>query len=183
MEASNGERKIEEMIQTLEEELAKLRSQRAGISSRIASISQIVHRLKHLCGTGRDLPHPGGDRRPGVTKACRRVLMEARGCPLTIRDVFRAIQTKLSPDTLAHKDPRASVATVLGRLVEYGEVEALTNSEGKRAYRWIDNLGPATQSYELDLPGSFPIDRYPSSTQQAMPDGGEKLPVEKGEQS
>jgi len=35
---------------------------------------------------------------------------------------FKAIQTKLAPVMLAHKDPRASVATILGRLVEYGDL-------------------------------------------------------------
>jgi hypothetical protein len=183
MEANNGEGKIEDVIQTLEKELVKLRAQRASISSRIASISQIALRLKRLCKSAKDLPSPGRDRRPGVTKACRRVLMEARGVPLTIQDVFRAIQTRLAPDILGHKDPRASVATILKRLVEYGEVETLTNSEGKRAFRRIDNFDLTTQSYELILSNSSPSDRFVGSSAERILDSAENLSVERGKKS
>ena len=149
MEATNGEQKIEEVIRVLEEEVAKLRTQRADISRRITRMSQIVLRLKHLCGGGTDRSNTGKGNRPGVTRACRLVLMESRGRFLTIREVFRAIQAKLAPEMLAHKDPRASVATILGRLVEYGEVDITTDDRGKRAYRWIDQDCITRQSYQL----------------------------------
>jgi len=48
--------------------------------------------------------------------------MDSRSHSLNVGEVFQAIRTKLAPVMLAHKDPRASVATILGRLVEYGEV-------------------------------------------------------------
>jgi hypothetical protein len=45
---------------------------------------------------------------------------------------------KYAPAILArHKDPLASVTTVLNRLVEYGEVRSLTNERGRRVWEWI----------------------------------------------
>jgi len=36
-----------------------------------------------------------------------------------------------------HKDPMASVTTVLNRLVDYGEAEAVALNSGRRAWRWV----------------------------------------------
>jgi len=35
-----------------------------------------------------------------------------------------------------HKDPMASVTTVLNRLVDYGEAQAVV-ANGRRAWRWV----------------------------------------------
>jgi len=135
MEISDSQQKIEEVIRLLEVELTKLRAQRADISNRIVSISQIVTRLSNL-NRATECPSQGPDHGPGVTGSCRLVLMESGDRPLTFCEVFSRIQTKLPPDMLACKDPRASVATILGRLVKYGEVYVTTNEKGKRAYQW-----------------------------------------------
>jgi hypothetical protein len=44
---------------------------------------------------------------------------------------------------LRHKDPLASVTTVLNRLVEYGEARAVVNEHGRRAWEWVAEAGPA----------------------------------------
>jgi hypothetical protein len=36
-----------------------------------------------------------------------------------------------------HKDPMASVTTVLNRLVDYGEAQPVVLSSGRRAWQWI----------------------------------------------
>ncbi len=36
-----------------------------------------------------------------------------------------------------HKDPMASVTTVLNRLVAYGEAKAVTVENGRRAWQWV----------------------------------------------
>jgi hypothetical protein len=41
-----------------------------------------------------------------------------------------------------HKDPMASVTTVLNRLVEYGEAQAVLSSSGRRAWRWVADSVP-----------------------------------------
>jgi hypothetical protein len=38
-----------------------------------------------------------------------------------------------------HKDPLASVTTVLNRLVEYGEARAVVGVNGRRAWEWISD--------------------------------------------
>jgi hypothetical protein len=38
---------------------------------------------------------------------------------------------------LRHKDPLASVTTVLNRLVEYGEARSVVGQNGKRAWEWV----------------------------------------------
>jgi hypothetical protein len=79
-------------------------------------------------------------RQPGFTKACRMVLMEA-GRPLSARDVCDQIQERIPPMLARHKDPMASVTTVLNRLVEYGEAQAVLLNNGRRAWRWIAEAG------------------------------------------
>src|SRR5437879_10171803 len=65
-----------------------------------------------------------GGRQPGFTKACRMVLMEAEK-PLGAREVCDQIQQRMPPILIRHKDPLASVTTVLNRLVEYGEARKI----------------------------------------------------------
>src|SRR5208282_5269925 len=78
---------------------------------------------------------PNG-RQPGFTKACRRVLMEVRR-PLGAREVCVELE-RYAPAILArHKDPLASVTTVLNRLVDYGEARSLSNDRGRRVWEWI----------------------------------------------
>jgi hypothetical protein len=44
------------------------------------------------------------------------------------------------PPILArHKDPLASVTTVLNRLVEYGEARTLVRENGRRAWQWVSD--------------------------------------------
>jgi len=64
------------------------------------------------------------------------ILMEA-GRALSARDVCEQIQEKMPPMLARHKDPMASVTTVLNRLVDYGEAQAVVLSNGRRAWKWI----------------------------------------------
>jgi hypothetical protein len=50
-----------------------------------------------------------------------------------------------------HKDPVASVTTVLNRLVDYGEAQAVVLSNGRRAWCWIaDAAAPMNESNIAD---------------------------------
>jgi hypothetical protein len=61
--------------------------------------------------------------------------MESSG-PLLCQQVCNEIKRR-NPATLAkHKDPLASVNTVLNRLAKYGEARIVTNERGKRAWEW-----------------------------------------------
>jgi hypothetical protein len=135
----------QQVVKAAHEELLELVRQRAEIMKRIGTVKQTIAGLADLFGEqllGDDLLElidrkPNG-RQPGFTKACRRVLMEARR-PLGAREVCAELERHF-PDVLArHKDPLASVTTVLNRLVDYGEARSLSNERGRRVWEWISD--------------------------------------------
>jgi hypothetical protein len=62
--------------------------------------------------------------------------MESRH-PLSAREVCEQIQQRIPPVLSRHKDPLASVTTVLNRLVEYGEARSMIRENGRRAWEWV----------------------------------------------
>jgi hypothetical protein len=78
------------------------------------------------------------------------MLMES-GRAMSARDICDYFQQKLPSMLARHKDPMASVTTVLNRLVDYGEAQAVV-SNGRRAWRWVaeaDADAPAASAGEL----------------------------------
>jgi hypothetical protein len=133
----------QQVVRAAHEELLQLLAQRAAIMKRIGTLKQTIAGLANLFGDGvlgDDLLElidrkPTG-RQPGFTKACRRVLMDVKR-PLGAREVCLELE-KYAPAILArHKDPLASVTTVLNRLVDYGEARSLSNERGRRVWEWI----------------------------------------------
>ena len=75
---------------------------------------------------------------PALPRRADRVLMEVRR-PLGAREVCAELE-RYAPAILArHKDPLASVTTVLNRLVDYGEARSLSNDRGRRVWEWISD--------------------------------------------
>jgi hypothetical protein len=141
-----------QVVKAAHEELLQLMEQRAGIMKRIGTLKQTIAGLADLFGDevlGDDLLElidrkPNG-RQPGFTKACRRVLMEIRH-PLGAREVCVELE-RYAPAIMArHKDPLASVTTVLNRLVNYGEARSLSNERGRRVWEWISEVEPTETS-------------------------------------
>src|ERR1035438_9908025 len=131
------------VVRAAHEELLQLMKQRAEVMKRIGTVKQTISGLANLFGDevlGDDLLElidrkPNG-RQPGFTKACRKVLMEVRR-PLGAREVCVELE-RYAPAILSrHKDPLASVTTVLNRLVDYGEARSLSNDRGRRVWEWI----------------------------------------------
>jgi hypothetical protein len=134
---------VQEVIRTAHEELRQLMRQRAEVMKRIGTVKQTIVGLANLFGDEvlndellELVDRKSGGRQPGFTKACRMVLMEAER-PLGAREVCEQIQRKVPPILLRHKDPLASVTTVLNRLVEYGEARAVVRENGRRAWQWV----------------------------------------------
>lgn len=134
---------VREVLKSAHEELRMLLKQRAEIMKRIGTVKQTIVGLANMFGEDvlneelLDLiDRKTSGRQPGFTKACRMVLMEA-GKPLGAREVCERIQEKVPPILLRHKDPLASVTTVLNRLVEYGEARTLVRENGRRAWEWV----------------------------------------------
>ncbi len=145
---NQGDPHVQEVVKTAHEELRQLLRQRAEIMKRIGTLKQTISGLANLFGDeilGEELlelvDRKTGGRQPGFTKACRMVLMEA-GQPLAVREVCQQIQQRLPAVLLRHKDPLASVTTVLNRLVEYGEAQSLVRENGRRAWQWISDPAP-----------------------------------------
>jgi hypothetical protein len=149
---------VHQVVQAAHDELRQLLTQRADIMKRIGTVKQTIAGLANLFGEealGDDLLEligrkPNG-RHPGFTKACRRVLMEVKR-PLGAREVCSELDRQ-APNILSrHKDPLASVTTVLNRLVEYGEARSLTNERGRRVWEWVSEAKETNHSIAEPVP-------------------------------
>jgi len=140
---SGGDPHVQEVVRAAHDELRQLMRQRADIMKRIGTVKQTIVGLANLFGDDvlteellELVDRKSGGRQPGFTKACRMVLMEADK-PLGAREVCEQIQQRIPPVLLRHKDPLASVTTVLNRLVEYGEARTVIRENGRRAWQWV----------------------------------------------
>jgi hypothetical protein len=140
--APGANRHVQDVIRRAEHELRQLIEERSEVTKRIGTVKQTIVGLANLFGDGildaalLDLvDRKSGSRQPGITRACRRVLMEAER-PMSARAVCDEIQ-KTVPALLArHKDPMATINTILSRLVEYGEATVVPGDRGQRAWLW-----------------------------------------------
>jgi hypothetical protein len=146
---------VQEVIQQAHGELRQLLQQRAEIMKRIGTAKQTISSLANLFGDGllseelmELVDRKASGRQPGFTKACRMILMEV-GHAMNARDICDYFKEKMPALLARHKDPMASVTTVLNRLVEYGEVQAVV-SNGRRAWLWIAE--PAAHATALETP-------------------------------
>lgn len=139
----NGNGHVQEVVRQAHEELRQLLHQRADVMRRIGTIKQTIAGLANLFGDSvlsdellELVDRKSNGRQPGFTKACRMVLMDANRA-LSARDVCARIQERMPPMLERHKDPMASVTTVLNRLVAYGEARAVALDNGRRAWQWV----------------------------------------------
>jgi hypothetical protein len=138
-----GNGHVEEVVRQAHQELQQLLHQRADVMRRIGTIKQTIAGLANLFGDAvlsdellELVDRKSSGRQPGFTKACRMILMDANRA-LSARDVCDRIQEKAPPMLARHKDPMASVTTVLNRLVAYGEAKAVALDNGRRAWQWV----------------------------------------------
>src|SRR5271166_4917684 len=139
---SNANGHVQEVVRQAHEELRQLLQQRAEVMRRIGTIKQTIAGLANLFGDAvlsdellELVDRKSSGRQPGFTKACRMILMQA-GHALHARDICDHFQQKMPALLARHKDPMASVTTVLNRLVDYGEAQAVLVN-GRRAWRWV----------------------------------------------
>ena len=149
MNERNGDcRSAESVIGEIRELLASLEQERRQIVRRICTIKQTIVGLASVYGeeifdeqllelVGRK----ASKRRSGLTKTCRMVLIQA-GRPLSAREVCNQIMSQNPPLLLSHKDPMASVNTLLSRLADYGEARVGTDDSGRRVWQWVSTPEP-----------------------------------------
>ena len=101
-------------------------------------------------------------RQPGFTRACRVVLMEAKK-PLGARLVCQALQQRFPELMERHKDPIASVTTVLNRLADYTEARCSLDANGRRVWEWI-----AERENSADLLLAAGSNRFPPQRLKAV---------------
>ena len=142
---------VQEVIRQAHGELRLLLQQRAEIMKRIGTVKQTISGLANLFGDAvlteelmELVDRKSSGRQPGFTKACRMILMQA-GHAMNARDICDYFQQKMPALLARHKDPMASVTTVLNRLVEYGEAQAVV-ANGRRAWRWVADLPPSSSA-------------------------------------
>jgi len=141
--ANPGNGHVEEVVRQAHEELRQLLHQRAEVMRRIGTIKQTIAGLANLFGDEvlsdellELVDRKSSGRQPGFTKACRMILMDANRS-LSARDVCDRIHERAPAMLARHKDPMASVTTVLNRLVAYGEAKAVALDSGRRAWQWV----------------------------------------------
>lgn len=135
--------KVTSVVQQAHEELRQLISQRNQIMKRIFTVRQTIVGLANLFGDhimDVELQELMGRkhfvRQPGFTKACRTVL-RAASRPLTAREICDEIEQRFPGLLSRHKDPLASVTTVLNRLQKYGEATTSVRENTRQTREWM----------------------------------------------
>lgn len=129
-----------EVVRAAQQELETLMRQRAEIMKRIGAVKQTLVGLTSIFDCSAVLqelspPEGLGSHLTGLTNACRMALLQADTPlrPHQVRDRLRFQGLSLEN----HRDPVATVTTVLRRLGEYGEARPVLLPNGKRAWEWI----------------------------------------------
>ncbi len=132
-------RPVQEVLNTLANELRGLNQQRKDLVKRIDIVKGVIVGLSRILGAELSadqlqdvLGRKAGIRNHGLTNVCRRILSEARE-PLRARDVCDRVLEDYRDLLHHHKQPVASIVTVLNRLVTYGEAR-IVNLENQRAW-------------------------------------------------
>ena len=139
-----------EVVRAAQQELDTLMRQRSEIMKRIGAVKQTLVGLTSIfdCSVamvnlnGSVFTEGTGSHLTGLTNACRMALLQA-GTPLRphqVRDRLRFQGLSLE----SHRDPVATVTTVLRRLGQYGEARPVIQSDGKRAWEWVASEQPKT---------------------------------------
>jgi len=145
-----GGGQIDDVLKEMQREFKSLILQRTAILRRIVTIRQTINGLASLVGeemVDAELPellHRNGSARVrGFTRTCRLILMESTR-PLSSQEVCQEIQRR-NPALLSHhKDPLASVTTVLNRLSRYGEARIVHSEFGQRVWEWVTGSSTVT---------------------------------------
>jgi hypothetical protein len=111
-------------------------AKRAELTKRIGTVKRTMVGLAKLFGDDNMdalllgvVDQGRGPRHPGITEACRRVLIQAMR-PMSARQVCDESQLTAPPLLAHHKDQMATINTILARFVEYGEAKVSHGDRG-----------------------------------------------------
>jgi hypothetical protein len=136
---------VEEIIAGMKKELHTLYEERSAVDRRMDTIKKALVGLATLYGDEtlsidflQSTDPPRKRPRAGLTNICRSILMQSK-VPLRTAEICRLV-TEQNPDALKlHKNPSASVAVVLRRLVKKGQVHPLEKGRAKTEWTWVEN--------------------------------------------
>ncbi|HZR55547.1 MAG TPA: hypothetical protein VFA74_01635 [Terriglobales bacterium] len=136
---------VEQLIQEMKRDLYALYTERTAIDRRMDTIKKGLVGLATLYGREAlsldflQCVDPAQNRkRTGITEMCRSIIKESHA-PLSSTEIHRKIK-ETNPDLLiTHKNPGASVQTVLRRLVKQGQAQVVSNKNGELAWKAMDN--------------------------------------------
>src|SRR5215472_1053627 len=127
---------LQMVVERAQDQLLQLTQQRQEITERIAVVKRTIHGLALLCGEELQ-PGPDkvaiGERRRGITNACRAVLNRA-DTPLSTHETHTILQREFPDLFRQSQNCFASLVTILNRLVKYGEVDTFLH-DGNRLWR------------------------------------------------
>jgi hypothetical protein len=154
----NGDsRSAEHVIREIREVLVSLEQERREIVKKICAIKQTIIGLGSVYGDEifdnellELLGRKNNRRRSGLTKTCRMVLIQA-GRPLSAREVCEQIMSQSPLLLVSHKDPMASVNTLLTRLADYGEARMAADETGKRTWQWVTSAAEPPLTHRTDI--------------------------------
>jgi hypothetical protein len=164
----NNRAPVVEVARQVQIELRELLRQRSAVMRRIGTVKRTVAGLAAMFGNESLSPDllelmDGGARvrRTGFTRTVRAILMESDAV-MSAREVCDRINER-DPEMLTrHKDPLASVTTVLNRLVAYGEAQRVQSGAHKCSWQWASELG-GTSMPKADAPHPGFTERSPDS--------------------
>jgi hypothetical protein len=139
---------VEQVIKLAGAELQTLLEHRAALIRRLATLRRTISGLAEMFGDGvltedlQVLVHPVQKTRgAGLTEACRSILSNSLR-PLTAREIVDGIQAIHPAVIQNHKDPVASVTSILHRLGSYGEATTTVSRSGRRTWAPIEDSRP-----------------------------------------
>lgn len=131
------------VVEQAQDQLLQLTLQRQEIAQRIAVIKRTIDGLALLYGEKfqtRPEKLAIGERKRGITNACRAVLNRA-DTPLSTREAHTILQREF-PDLFPQsQNCYASLVTILNRLVKYGEVDKFLHN-GNRFWQRHQSSDP-----------------------------------------
>jgi hypothetical protein len=130
---------LDEVVRKVTAELKELTCEHYEIMKRIGNLRRTLSGLATIFGNSviEMAPDTTGGKNyswQGFTNICRLILMSAE-TPLSSRQVCALVKQRSEIGT-RHRDPLASVTTVLNRLAKYGEVTYEIGQTGSRLWRW-----------------------------------------------
>jgi hypothetical protein len=143
-----------EVVAKATEELRRLVGQRLQVTKQIETIKRTVAGLAEMFG--QDVLTDGvleligrkrATRTGGLTAACRQILLRAPR-PLRAIEVCDHLRREFPEILPRHKDPVASVTTVLNRLTSYGEARSVLENVRRT---WVSVAAETSTSGERSL--------------------------------